>query len=668
MPRRQARRDVPRWRRGSFTGQPQVLTRRQARKYAQLIMAQAGQQQPARPAHGPVPASGLLRKSGAFRFRLQLVPFESLLATAGAGAAFHLAGAARQSVIISVLAGVAVKLLTRHASRFARRMAWVAAAGFVTWVPLLAAFGFAKPVPGVLVASWLVPAVAWAQHYSRHKLPGEEPRGTTDQDVFAQLAEKRKWAGHLAMPEALPSGGRRWRIILNGAETHIGDVLSHPRAIAAAYGKPVTQAFAEPAPDGNEARGRLTILPRNNLENDRQWNGNGIDPDTGIAVVGRFPDGSPLHERYFIPMNGVRHTIVAGADGSGKTGMLDLGLSLSATSGIIAPVIIDPQEGQALPAWRGQVPYAGGVEQCIAYLRGLHAAMRARSRYLATLTWQAEDGDERTGMGFFDAQMTGLPIVEITVDESPELLTDPLHGDEAAELLSRIGKMGRKVGFRLRLAVQVPSLAELGGLQALRSMLVGGNVFCGRTGDRVSGGMVGIESEPSELPKYFPDGSSTVGLGYASGPDNRPGTPARWDWVKDPYKVARSARIRPLDDQAAAILADYTAAATLTAGELPALAAVESDDEPAEEARSCADAVLSVLTGAGKPLVRGVIAEMAGKLARDEWRRPKPFAIKSVQNALNALTEQGRIVKVDDAPAGTYALPRPSLHAVGTGD
>ena len=43
----------------------------------------------------------------------------------------------------------------------------------------------------------------------------------------------------------------------------------------------------------------------------------------------------------------------------------------------------------------------------------------------------------------------------------------------------------------------VYSLAELGGSQALRSMLVGGNVFCGRAGDKVTGGMIGIAADPS---------------------------------------------------------------------------------------------------------------------------------------------------------------------------
>jgi hypothetical protein len=42
-------------------------------------------------------------------------------------------------------------------------------------------------------------------------------------------------------------------------------------------------------------------------------------------------------------------------------------------------VILDPQHGQALPAWRDRVPYAAGPEECMAFLRGLKEGMMLRS-------------------------------------------------------------------------------------------------------------------------------------------------------------------------------------------------------------------------------------------------------------------------------------------------
>ena len=115
------------------------------------------------------------------------------------------------------------------------------------------------------------------------------------------------------------------------------------------------------------------------------------------------------------------------------------------------------------------------------WLRGLHAAMFERSADLAQLVWaHPGTGRERKGIGFYDYAIiaaararTGLPplpVIEITIDEAPVLLA--LKG--AAPLILDILKLGRKVGFRVRLAAQVPSIAELGKGE-IRSILNGGN-------------------------------------------------------------------------------------------------------------------------------------------------------------------------------------------------
>ena len=671
-----AKREVPRWRRKEASPGPVISM---SGKNARKLVREMGKAQAAALAHGTaltgqivpaqLPGTRLAARSGVYRYRLHLVPFEWLLSLITTGLILHRADALPAALVTALCTAAGMLLLTRHLSRFARKTAAALSALTLLWLPLLAAFGWMKPLPALLTGCWLPVVIAWVRRYRwRPEIPEAaaviQPPG--DREIFARVAAKNRWTGALGSCPDLPGGGRQWELVLDGAETHIGQVMSEPRKIAAAWGKPITQAYAEPFADGNESLGLLTILPRNTLETSRQWDGAGIDPETGIAVVGRFPDGQPVHERYFIRRNGVRHTIVAGADGSGKTGLLDLGLCMSATSGFIAPVILDPQEGQALPAWKGHVPYACGAEECLAFLRGLHAGLLDRSRYLAGLRWRTDDGDERTGMGFFDAFMTGLPIVEITLDEAPAFLTDPKLGAEAGRLLADIGKRGRKAGFRLRLAVQVPSLSELGGdAQALRSMLVGGNVFCGRTGDRVSGGMVGISADPHELPKYFPDRSPTVGLGYASGPDNRPGTPMRWMWTEDPYKVARAADIRPLDDRCREAMDAVMGRIGVQAAMQPVpvhIAAVPDDDAP--EGRRAADAVLAVLHDAGGELERGVICKRAGVLVTEEWGRPEPFKIRAISDALKALAEDGRISK---PRTGFYVLPRASLHSVTTG-
>jgi hypothetical protein len=616
----------------------------------------------------PAPGARTLAAAGAYRFRLHLVPAVWLLAVTGLGLAMHETHAFRPAVITGIAAGAAIVLLSRHLSPFARKTALALGCLTSLWLPFLASLGWSRPWPPVLFASWLCVAIPWAARYRWR--PGQNPKNQpdmTDAAIWMRLAAKNKWSGHLVPASEPAAGVRQYGIVLDGAETHMGQIMSEPRRIAAAWGKSIAEAYAEPSPDGVESRGLLTILPRNTLEAAREWDGTGIDPETGMAVIGRFPDGKPSHERYFIRRNGVRHTIVCGADGSGKTGMLNLGLSLSATSGVIAPVILDPQEGQALPAWKDHVPYASGVDECDVYSEALEYALFDRSRYLGSCRWRTPDGDERRGFDFFDPFLTGLPIVEVTLDEASAMF---LAGKTGAEILARfasMGKLGRKAGKRLRIAIHVPSLAEFGGnAQALRSILAGGNVLCGRTGDKVTSGMIGVQADPSQLPKYFADGSPTVGLGYGSGPDNRPATPQRWDWVPDPYKVAHEASIRPLDDRFAEamdrVIEKRRVASVAAPASAAPLAAVPPPDDDGPEGRTCADAILAVLD---REMTRGQIITAVKALTEGQWGRPRTFSTKAVQNALTAMSGDARIAKPRE---GTYApsLPSPpSLHAVG---
>jgi hypothetical protein len=194
---------------------------------------------------------------------------------------------------------------------------------------------------------------------------------------------------------------------------------------------------------------------------------------------------------------------------------------------------------------------------------------------MADLMWVSpKNGKRRRGMGFFNPfiqivgdggrlRPLGLPLIEITIDEAPILLALP----GAKELLLDITKLGRKAGVRVRLAAQVPSLVELAA-QELRSLLVGGTVVCLRTGDKVTGNMVNISANPFELPKIFPNGQPTFGLGYASTLDSRPNTPFRADWLEDPYEVAETTKICGMDDRFAARMAEVISSADATAEQL----------------------------------------------------------------------------------------------------
>ena len=111
--------------------------------------------------------------------------------------------------------------------------------------------------------------MAWVRHYAWRPpdTPSRQdgPDTRSDEAIWERLAKRRKWSGALGPLEQIP-GGRKYPIHLDGAETHIGQVIAEPRALAAAWDKPQTEAYAEPDPSGVESRGYLTILKSRDAE------------------------------------------------------------------------------------------------------------------------------------------------------------------------------------------------------------------------------------------------------------------------------------------------------------------------------------------------------------------------------------------------------------------
>jgi hypothetical protein len=492
-------------------------------------------------------------RGGGFRFRRQLGP----LAWPALMACGLIPGLAPAAAAIAGLAALGTAVaLTRHRSAWVRKQVQGSAAWAAAWLVILSAAG-----PGwwaaVALTGWAVPYGFWLHKYAWRLADPDAPPDKIE-ERFEELAERQRWNARLGPPEQIPNG-TRYPIACNGAHTQIGQITSANAAVAATFDKAVTEAYAERDPSGIESRGRLTLLTRGTLDQVREWDGLGYDGQ-GFARLGRFPDGMDFHGRAYKPGKGggACHYLIAGADGTGKTAAMNLLLAKAARTPGIAPVILDPQMGQALPAWRDHVPYACGTDECLAFLSGLHDAMFGRSDFLGSFEWtDPRTGKLRRGLDHFDSETCGRPLVQVFTDEAPVLLA--VKG--VPELILDFGKLGRKVGFSLVLAVQVPSVKEMQAGE-LRSILNGGTVICYRTGDKVSSGMLNLPAEPNLLPQYFPDGSKTEGLGYGASIEARPDVAMRTDYVPDPYEVAEEATITGLDDDAAGHLAAALTAAS----------------------------------------------------------------------------------------------------------
>lgn len=661
----QAKRETPRWRRKPAPSGPAVVLKGRHLK-AYLAQQAAVQAAAAATPAAKTPVASVLARTGAYRFRRHLTPCWLLagIAALGLGAhAFHSIRATAIGVVLGVLSAAGLWLLTRHLKTFSRRAGAAMAALTVVWVPVLTLAGTAVPWPALLFASWLPLMWVWAKHY---RWRPDEKRDEPDPDDVAlwatTLGAKGRLAGSaLCLPSAIPSG-TSYTLRLKRGDQDSSDVFGMSKKIASLYGKPVTEVYPERFPDGREHEVTLTLLRKNTLSRVRMDDGSGIDPATGLAVIGDFPDGTAAHFRFWSPRNGTEQSVVVGVKGSGKSYLLHLLLVKAVRSTVpVVPIVLDPQQGQSLPDWRGKVTYARGVPQCMLYLRAFEAGMKARSDYLADLAWTDEDGYERPGMDFFDPLLCGLPPVFMVFDEAHLVLGDPKYGPEAIRIVGNLAKLDRKAGGHLMLVSHSLLLSQLGDM-TLRAMVVGGNAVALRTGENLSGGIIGLEADPKLLPRIFPDGSETHGLGYIAGPDNRPDSPMRVRLVRNPRKVAVESQIAEMDDvfgnafRAVLDAAGRAGPAVRPAAVSTTLAAVPppEDDKPG---RTAADAILAVLD---REMTRGEIIVACG-LVTKEWGR-KPFSTKALSDALSKLASADQI---DKPGHGTYAPRKPSLHSVG---
>lgn len=395
---------------------------------------------------------------------------------------------------------------------------------------------------------WWGFSLAWSLGYGTWFIRRRNRPATTDaapnltQEMldwmtYAAVAEGPYPKSRLVSPIANPKGG--W-----SAEIHVprgksfkivalDDVLS-----SLGIDDPDLVALEKLSP----RKGRITVFTENPLKKGTVFGPQHVlDPKTGLAPFGVYYDDAQANYRFFLPGSGAVHDFITGTSGSGKSRALDGLLGIERRSPLMCSIVIDPQAGLSLPDWPdGVAVFAPGNAFGIVVLRAAHALMKERGKRYNRLKWVDDKGRTRVGRAFF-VPGDPDPLICVTLDEAHDLLNDPEFGEEAVKIVADLAKEARKVGIKFRLANQSPNASELGGETLIRDILQGGNNLVLRsgssaTGKRAAGNALG-DIDPGAIPKEFNDGTSTGGLGYLAGPDNRA---AMWraPYVEDPFGLA----------------------------------------------------------------------------------------------------------------------------------
>lgn len=179
--------------------------------------------------------------------------------------------------------------------------------------------------------------------------------------------------------------------------------------------------------------------------------GRAADP----VQLGPFKDGKTAEFRRYVKGVGIRHMLIGGAPGSGKSGAVNLIVGTNVCSDDIATVGMDFKGGLELGPW------ADTLEHCI-------KTPAEAEEFLVALAAPGGGLDERaaiiadTGQRVWDTEIHG-PILCIVVDELRELL-----GSCSAKTLNAfisVSNKGRALGVEWVLATQYPTVEAIGSTQ-----------------------------------------------------------------------------------------------------------------------------------------------------------------------------------------------------------
>lgn len=578
------------------------------------------------------------------RFRRQLAPIGAMGGTFATGPVLHMFSAPWWAVLATgaVAAGGGWWMAYVKAIQIWRRLhAFVSVAAATLWLTEAASHGVGRPMPAWLATVGGLLALPWWWRYRirNHAEPTVVPIEETSAEQIQQWDIKVACQGgpleHSRLLEVENVRGG-WAGLGKLTRGNNERAIMATKDIGAALGLRVGSIIVEPPPGGELHLFRVLVLPDNPLANRIDWTGPTLDTAKGVSVLGRYADMLPVNYRHYRSGSGPVHDLISGSTDSGKSRTVEQLLAEERHSGLIISQVIDPQGGASLPDWQNHVNrYARTILEARELLSDARDRMYARNALMAALEWTDERGRRRQGIGQFTPgdPRHGLLMLSITIDEAHKVLGDPI----CCALVEEMIAMTRKCGIKFRLVTQVPLLGSLGNSMVIRDAVAAGNVLVLRTANRLSGQVAfngALPVDPCSLPKEFPDGSTTSGLGFFFGPGADRASTMRVGYVEDPFHWATTGTVPDLEPFTAPVIGDDGASQTAQARPK-----IDADDD-SDQKRIGEQAVLGYLADHdGSEVNRG---EMVGHI---QANTSPPPALRTITKALTDLVATGEIEK-----------------------
>ncbi|MEU0847715.1 hypothetical protein ABZ387_07070 [Streptomyces flaveolus] len=631
----------------------------------------------------------------AYRTRRGMAPVYATAAQAIAGSVLSVPDDGWKTALAATVAGAATTVAwgrwsgkvgkKRLRKRLPARADFIAAASAVTTggtlVTTMAATGGLQvgdsPFPALLAAWGIGHGIYWHRRGKKTATP-----------VPALSEQLQDWQDNVACPDGSLPGSKLvdvvttdygWTGVIVCKKGNWRKAYAASADIAGDLDLPEESLQIEKAMGQSAKRATIAVFNVNPLQEVIDHPGPQIlDKTTGQARIGLFYDGEPARYAFWKP-SGPVHTVVYGATDGGKSRFLDMLLGTERHNGIVSWVC-DPQGGQSLPRWREAVDwYEDTAQGGLAVLYAVRNVMYERSARYSMMEFIDHKGRTLRGRDHFVVGDPD-PLICVTVDEAHRVLN--LQG--APALVLEIIQMARKCGIKIRLVFQGPKANMFGNAPEstdIREQAQSGNTVMFRTASTLTDsiGLPGWDVNPSNLPMYWPDKTSTAGLGYIKGPDNRQAQ-FRAYFDRDPAHWATTGSTPTVEASAAAVSGKayserFERLAARLRGETPVLPDDAFSDQTADTARiapsgdpiaQAAAAIEAEAPAGTDDRVAAFLAERGRPVGRVTIAQETGLTVSAVKNALTRLKNKGQAVAVDrgiwahpdhaEAPADTTAL------------
>ena len=261
--------------------------------------------------------------------------------------------------------------------------------------------------------------------------------------VWPELADGLQLSGSAVLGVQRDHVGQTVRLQLNRfrGQTSADLVAKLPRLESALRVRPGAVRVLPNAERADHCT--LRVVDRDPLAKPILWTQPSASSITEAIALGVFEDHRIVELRLW-ERDRQRHVLIAGVNGSGKSGLINVALGSLAGCQDLVLWGIDLKGGMELAAWEPVLDrLATSPAEAKRLLEAANAALDARMELLATRRWRRW------------RPSASEPLLLIVVDEISEL------GDAGLTLVQRIARLGRAPGVQLIAATQRPSAKQL---------------------------------------------------------------------------------------------------------------------------------------------------------------------------------------------------------------